>query len=89
MSAWKVEANDTILLSPCYSAGPRSGYDRVHLDIHPCCHSTKYKLIAFDTETDGCSPPREFHLQKLVEIAAHGLESGQGMQTLVNNEGPV
>lgn len=48
------------------------------------CKSPKYKVISFDTETAGSEKGNSFHQQCLVEIAAHAVESGEGMQTLVN-----
>lgn len=42
------------------------------------CLSKKYKLIAYDTETNG-----ELD-QRIIELAAYAVESGQKFHTLVN-----
>ena len=48
------------------------------LGIGDWCKSGKYKFVIFDTETNGSS------VQRVIELAAYAVESGEKFTTLVN-----
>ena len=54
---------------------------REALDLDPCCLSSKYKVVVFDTETTETSGEST---HKVVELAAYTLKSGDKSCTLIN-----
>ena len=50
------------------------------LGLGPSCKSSKYKVVVYDTETNGENE------QRVIELAAYAVESGQKFTTLINSD---